>query len=405
MTAPAVPAIDEFVARAVALRPQLLAEADETELRGGYSPAMHEAFTDAGFYRLLQPRRYGGYELGLDDFFRVVIEIGRGDPATGWALCLAAGHAFQIGAFFGEQAQAEIFGDDGHAVIPSRAVPGGTVTPVEGGWTLNGTWDYCSGSTYSTHALLLALAPDPDGGPAPKRWMVVVPREEYTILDDWGGGRTLGLGGTGSNSIRAQDVFVPAHMAVPYDWKDMVMPPEGTVGYQLHGNPMYVGRSLTFFYGELNATQVGVGRAALDEYEAAARERKTSFPPPMPREDNADYQRWLGEASSRVDTAEFALLGAAARYMEHCRRWAETGEPFTVKQDAALRDVMAQAGKLACSAVDLMFSTGGSTAARTGSRLQRYFRDASMFRTHIGAQYDVISGSTGRVILDQPLTH
>jgi hypothetical protein len=28
-----------------------------------------------------------------------------------------------------------------------------------------------------------------------------------------------------------------------------------------------------------------------------------------------------------------------------------------------------------------------------------------MFRTHIGAQYDVISGSTGRVRLGQPLTH
>jgi 3-hydroxy-9,10-secoandrosta-1,3,5(10)-triene-9,17-dione monooxygenase len=52
-----------------------------------------------------------------------------------------------------------------------------------------------------------------------------------------------------------------------------------------------------------------------------------------------------------------------------------------------------------------MFATGGSTAAKRGSRLQRCFRDAMMFRTHIGAQYDVISGSTGRVLLGQPLTH
>jgi 3-hydroxy-9,10-secoandrosta-1,3,5(10)-triene-9,17-dione monooxygenase len=391
----------ELVARAAALRERLYEESDAAEQRGGYSPEMHEAFVAAGFYRMLQPRMFGGLEMSLADYFRVIIEIGRGDPQTGWALCLAAGHAFQIGAFFGEQAQAEVFGGDDDVVIPSRAVPGGTATPVDGGWEVEGTWDYCSGATYATHALLLALTPD---GPAP-RHMVIVPRADFEILDDWGGGQTLGLGGTGSNSIRVQRRFVPAHLAVPYDWKDFVMPEGGTPGYRLHGNPQYVGRALTFFYGELNCTQVGAARCALDAYTTMAQERKTSFPPPMPRSESADYQRWLGEAASLTDTAEIALLGAAERYTAACHRWAERGEPFTVADDAALRDVCAQAGKLAWSAVDLMFATGGSTAARRGSRLQRTFRDAMMFRTHIGAQYDVISGSTGRVRLGQPLTH
>jgi 3-hydroxy-9,10-secoandrosta-1,3,5(10)-triene-9,17-dione monooxygenase len=124
----------------------------------------------------------------------------------------------------------------------------------------------------------------------------------------------------------------------------------------------------------------------------------------MPRSDSVDYQRWLGEAASLTETAEIALLGAAERYTAACHRWAEHGEPFTVEHDAKLRDVMSQAGKLAWNAVDLMFATGGSTAAKR-SRLQRCFRDAMMFRTHIGAQYDVISASTGRVLLGQPLTH
>jgi 3-hydroxy-9,10-secoandrosta-1,3,5(10)-triene-9,17-dione monooxygenase len=156
---------DELVARAAGLRERLYAEAEAAEERGGYSPGMHQAFVDAGFYRMLQPRMFGGYEMSLADFFRVVIEIGRGDPQTGWALCLAAGHAFQIGAFFGEQAQTEVFGIEGDVVIPSRAVPGGTATAVDGGGEVNGTWDYCSGATYSTHALLLALTPQADGPP------------------------------------------------------------------------------------------------------------------------------------------------------------------------------------------------------------------------------------------------
>jgi 3-hydroxy-9,10-secoandrosta-1,3,5(10)-triene-9,17-dione monooxygenase len=392
---------EELVARAAALREQLYAEADAAEERGGYSPEMHQAFVDAGFYRMVKPRMFGGLEMDLADFFRVIIEIGRGDPQTGWALCLAAGHAFQIGAFFGEQAQAEVFGIEGDVVIPSRAVPGGTAKRVDGGWLVDGTWDYCSGATYATHALLLAVTGEGPTG----RHMVILPRSDFEILDDWGGGRTLGLGGTGSNSIRVKERFVPEHLAVPYDWKDYVMPEGGTLGYKLHGNPQYVGRSLTFFYGELNCTQVGTARCALDVYTEAALERKTSFPPPMPRSESPDYQRWLGEASSLTETAEIALLGAAERYTAACQRWAEHGEPFTVAHDGALRDVCSQAGKLAWQAVDLMFATGGSTAARRGSRLQRCFRDAMMFRTHIGAQYDVISGSTGRVRLGQPLTH
>jgi 3-hydroxy-9,10-secoandrosta-1,3,5(10)-triene-9,17-dione monooxygenase len=396
---------EEMVERAAAMREALREEAPAAETRGGYSEQMHRTFTEAGFYRILQPRRFGGYEFGFDTFLRVVIEISRGDPATGWALCLAAGHGFQIASFFSEPAQAELFGPDGHFVAPNRGIPRGTATPVEGGWKVTARWDYASGVTHATHMMGVTMAEDPAGNGRPAPIMVVLPREDITVLDDWGGDATIGLAATGSNTVQADDVFVPAHLALPYDWKDFDIPPEGTPGYRLHGNPMYLGRALTFFYGELNATQVGAGRAALDEYAELMHTKATSFPPPMARSESPDFQRWYGEASSLVDTAELALIAAAQRYLEKGRRWAEHGEPFTPRDDARLRDVMAQAGKLAWQAVDLMFTTAGTSAARRGSRLQRYFRDTAMFRTHIAAQYDVVAGSTGRVLLGQPLTH
>jgi 3-hydroxy-9,10-secoandrosta-1,3,5(10)-triene-9,17-dione monooxygenase len=54
--------VQELLARAEAMRPQLLAQQAETEERTYYSKEMHAAFRDAGFYRTLQPRRFGGYE-------------------------------------------------------------------------------------------------------------------------------------------------------------------------------------------------------------------------------------------------------------------------------------------------------------------------------------------------------
>ena len=204
---------------------------------------------------MLQPRRYGGYELALDDFFRVVIEVSRADPATGWAMCLASAHVFQFAAFFGATAQDEMFPEDGHVVIPSRNIPrGGSVTPVEGGWVLDGTWDYASGCTYATHMMGVAL--DPDG----QKKIFIVPAEHIRVLDDWGGGRTLGLGGSGSNSVVIDKAFVPTYRLQPYVWKDYEIPPEGTPGYQIHGNPMYLARTLTLFWGELAAIMVGAAR-------------------------------------------------------------------------------------------------------------------------------------------------
>ena len=144
-------------------------------------PELHEEFVAAGFHRILQPRRFGGYEFGLDTFYRVIIEISSADAGIGWNLCLGSAHALQVGAFFPEQAQAELFGPDGHFVGPSRAIPRGKATPAPGGYRVSGRWDYCSGATYSTHVIALALVAGSD-----ERIMVAIPRSDYEILDDWG---------------------------------------------------------------------------------------------------------------------------------------------------------------------------------------------------------------------------
>ena len=221
---------EAMIARAVAMRDELVAEAPAGEERGGYSQRLHERFTEAGFYRVLQPRRYGGYEFGLDTFFRLITELAHGDPATGWAVCLASDHIFHIASFFSERAQEELFAPDGHFCSPHRAAPTGTAERVRGGYRVSGTWDYCSGITHATHFIATAMGPAPgtDGPPVPLA--CVLPRGDYTVLDDWGGGATLGLQGTGSNSVRVDDAFVPEHLAEHYDWKGFTMPPGGTPG-------------------------------------------------------------------------------------------------------------------------------------------------------------------------------
>ena len=57
----------------------------------------------------------------------------------------------------------------------------------------------------------------------------------------------------------------------------------GTPGVRIHGNPMYAGRTLAFFEGELAAIMIGAAKGALDEYEEILRTRKTQRPPIVTR--------------------------------------------------------------------------------------------------------------------------
>ncbi|MER6560593.1 acyl-CoA dehydrogenase family protein [Streptomyces sp. NPDC001027] len=392
---------DHLLGVAAGLRPALRAAQEEHEVLGGYSEAVHKQFLDAGFYRMLQPKRYGGLELPLEDFLRVTVEISRGDPGVGWSFVLGAGHAWHIASFWPEQAQEELFTND--FVAPGRTIPRGRAERTKDGYRLTGTWDYCSGSKWSSHAILVAPTFTEENIPLGLR-AFVVPRGDYEILDDWGGDLVLGMRASSSNSIRVEDMLVPEHLSVIYDFKDHVLGEEGTVGYQLHRNPVYLGRTIAFFNCELVATQIGAAWAAHDVFDELMTARPTSFPPVMPRTESAEFHRWYGKMLGQIDAAETLLLAAMRQYTELGRRWERTRQEFTPEEDARLRGVLLQGAQLANQAVDLAFSTAGSSSARLGSPMAKYYRDVAMFKTHIAAQWDVTYGSVSRYHFGQPLT-
>jgi len=234
------PTSEDLIGRARALKERLRELQPQHAQLGTYSEEIHDAFTQARLYDILRPKKYGGLELGLETFFRVVAEIAAADPAVGWSFELGASHPYQFSSYFGERAQ-----DEAYAAYPfvaaSRAFPmTSRVERVEGGYRLSGRWDYNSGCTYSSHFMPVAPIPREDGS-APLH-MFILPRSDYTILDDWGEGRTIGLHASSSNSITIEDAFVPDHNVVPFDFRDYEWGETGTPGYRLHGNPLYLGR-------------------------------------------------------------------------------------------------------------------------------------------------------------------
>jgi len=378
------PSAATLIARAAALRPLLVEQQAETEARTYYSESTHQAFLDAGFYRMFVPRRFGGYEVDLPTFYQVIMEIARGCPSTAWCLCLGSGHSLQVGAWFGERAQAELFGDGDFRCVAVGA-PAGSARPTADGWELSGTWSYGSGAPYATHLMGHTFADDGTANGASRRSLLfIAPRSEWRMLDDWGD--TLGLRGSGSQSIEIDRGRIPDDFVLEGISMVDVDVSGGTPGSRLHGNPLYGGRTTSFFQGELSAIMIGAVRGAIDAYQELLMTRATPLPPIVPRRSDPEYQRWLGSALARVETAEAALVRMAQRYMELCRRNVEGAEPFSRKDDLLLGAVGREAMTLAWDVMHgIVFRTAGTSAARSGHRIERVFRDMAMGWGHLAS--------------------
>jgi 3-hydroxy-9,10-secoandrosta-1,3,5(10)-triene-9,17-dione monooxygenase len=368
----------QVLARAEAMVPELVGRQAEVEQRGFYAEDIHERFARNGFYRILVPRRYGGYGFGIETFFRLSMTLVRGCPSTGWMYSLGAAHALLAATLFEERAQAELF-SEGDFICPSTSVPTGTAVPAAGGgWIVDGTWSYCSGAPYATHFMGHAMVAAADGRP-PAPLLFVAPRSQWRRLDDWG--RQLGLRGSGSHSITVEKAHVPAHWGLPDTSAAQLDVTAGTPGRLLHG-PGYGGGLLAFINFVNASMAVGMAQSALDVYKDLLRTRSTLVPPIVRRCENPDYQLWYGDAVGMIGAAEAALLNAM-------QQWHDTtaAGPAAVTRESDLRlsAICRHVAKLCWEAVEgYIMPTAGSSSVRHGERLERVWRDMSMLRSHAG---------------------
>ena len=389
---------EDLVAKAAELRPVLLEEQAATEARAYYSETTHRAFEEAGFYRMLVPRRYGGLEVDLPTYYRVVVEISRGCPSSGWMLALGSAHALQAGSYWPAQAQDELFGGKRFIACASFGFEDALATPVDGGYRVSGTWHFCSGAPYATHHMGLAPV---SGGDEPL--VVVVPRESFRMLDNWGD--LIGLKGSGSHSVTAEDAFVAAHHAITLtQW--LAIGVSTTPGYELHGNPLYGGSFMAVALGELNSVQVGNAQGAIDEYERLMRRptRRVAGTPGEERAHDPNYQRVLGLALSYTDAAESILIHCGELFHEYAREAMEGGRTFDAERTFRIYGQLMTAHKLCWEAGDMVFRAGSTSGARDGARLQRYWRDLCAFRTNGVHQHDFQASAIAEAHLGFPVS-
>lgn len=365
---------------------------DEHNELGTYGPDIHAAFSAGGFYRLLQPRKYGGYEASLAEFYRIMMLISEAHPSLGWNLTLASSHAYLIASHWPESVQEELFTGSEQFIAAHKAYPAGNCRKVAGGYILDGIFSYCSGVTYASHVILNAICPFPDG--SEQSLNLIVPRADYTILDNWGRKQTLGMWASGSNSIQLDSVFVPDRMVAPFPgfYADQDVS-TGTPGTSLHNNPMYLGYLMASYHANLLAPIIGAARAAIAEYHRI--NRTLSADPTV-------FPRVLGQSALLSNSAESLLFKVLESQERRCQAWENQPAPVSVIENLSFWGQLQHAGSLACECIELLFRNAGSSASYHGSRLLEYFNDAQMYRGHIGSQKEHMALYVGRAMLGQP---
>ncbi|WP_150644745.1 acyl-CoA dehydrogenase family protein [Pseudomonas fluorescens] len=372
----------ELLQRARDLIPMLLKKADSVEKNRMVSRETIAAFVEAGFFKILQPARFGGWEMNPAVFYKVLMELGRGCGSSAWNMMILGIHQWEFGSM-DPQAGEDVWGKDNAQIVASSYPPFGTLTEVEGGYVLNGTWKTSSGCDHSHWAFIGAMRKDAEGKMI-DRMAMLVPRADYEIVDDW---HVFGLAGTGSKSLVIKNAFVPTHRG------------HSLIDYQQSDRgEMYLYPFNQVFFGAVSALLVGVAQGGIDAYIEQMKVR-TDTTGGFPAALSPYVKDRLGNAVVRVRSARARLL----------QMMAETTELVAQRQLVPTHDRVhymldiARVGRDCEEAVMLLFKATSARGIYLDNALQRILRDVIAGANHITQNADDTAGLLGGYLLGQPL--
>jgi 3-hydroxy-9,10-secoandrosta-1,3,5(10)-triene-9,17-dione monooxygenase len=352
------------------LLPVLHDRAQETEDRRQVSAETVKSLAETGFFKLLQPARFGGFEADPLTFLGCVRDIAGACGSTGWVASVIGVHNWQL-ALFPDQAQQDVWGEDPGTLMSSSYAPTGKIQQVEGGYQVSGRWSFSSGCDHATWVLLGGIVPPgEDGAPADFRTFLI-PAADYTIEDVW---QTIGLRGTGSNDIVVPGAFVPAYRSLSFgDTARCVCP-----GQELNTAPLYRIPYGSIFPYSITTPIIGMATGAYDAHVSYMRERvRAAYAGVRAAEDPYSQVR-VARAGADVDAAWNALAADLTELMTLAR----AGEKLPMRLRLRIRRDQVRGTELAIQAVDRLFENSGGRAIYTSHPIQRYWRDAHAGRVH-----------------------
>lgn len=373
---------DEILRRVRDLAPRLRERAAKSDELRHVDPENMRQVIDAGLFRITAPRRTDGYELSLRTHVAAVTGISEACPSSGWVLMVMNAHHWCIGCF-PEAGQDDVFGEGRDGLVAGTLSWQGFARPVDGGYRVDGRWQFCSGVDHSDWIMLGCAEPDS----YTPLVHVVVPRDALEIDDTW---HVMGLQGTGSKDVVAHDVFVPAKHAVGtrelFNGSSAEAAKHPTNLYRLSAEAML---SMS-----VSSAVLGNAKLALAEFEERTRKRKVILTGASKAE-HAPTQIRAAEAAGEIHCAHLLQQNV----LDEFDRLMASGERFDIPHRTRAKFQAAYAAELCRRAVGRLFSGAGAHAVYAPSLIQRAFRNVNVGAQHASIEFDSAAEQWGRIRL------
>lgn len=366
------------------LEPLMLRHADAAEKSRKMAPEVMDALVDAGLLRMWIPTAYGGMELAPNAALGVMEELARINPATGWVVSNSV-FISMLYQFLPDAVVEELLSAP-RSVSCGSFVPPGTATASGDGYVVHGNWSFASAAEYASSLASLTVLSDEHGpvlgeGGAPTTVLTFLDPSDVTFLDTW---HTLGLRATGSLNYTAQDLHVPRdHSFVLGPWEMK----EGPFAAPLYRMGLIIDAVRIAQVG------VGIGQGALDEFVELATAKTPAYTATLTA-DRATVQERVARAQALIQAGRDTLRATVADAWEAVQDGPRITGPTCVPMGLAASFAL----EAAVQAVDLLYQSGGTTAFRDESPLQRRFRDLETLRQNAIASWSRYE-SLGKLIL------
>jgi alkylation response protein AidB-like acyl-CoA dehydrogenase len=374
----------ELIEAIRAVAPEIREQSVEAERQGHVPRETLRLLDKTEVFRAAVPERFGGLGLSLAQQAGAVEEIARACPSTGWNMTVWLTGALTAG-LYPDEVQEEVFAT-GSVRVSLGFAPTGVLTPADGGYVLNGRWAYNSGCQEADWDCLASVLHREDG--TEEEFFALVPLDELTVVDDWD--VTAGRG-TGSATVVAKNVFVPARRVASYEGVTA-----GDTGERW--NARVPGRGygvVSFIMCLYTSMAVGIGRGALELFLGRVKGRGITYTSWDEQSAHPLRQQQVATAANRIE----AGAALAEEVYALLQRHADAGRQPSDEEKALVRGRTAFAATLAKEAVEVLQEGSSASVLRRDVPFQRYHRDILGFSLHALAQIHVNLEVQGRVLL------
>ena len=372
----------DLVKQAESLAPLFRETAREAEIARQPLDHVIEAIRETDLFSLMVPERHGGQEADIDTFFDAVLTLCRADASMGWITGFYIEHNLWL-FNFAEEVCAKVLNGDNHVLAPAAInIGGGTATKVDGGYVLNGQWQWGTGIVHSTWVLAGGLVVGESSQPLPT--MFLMPTSEVEPIDTW---HVAGMCATGSWDFKIDGVFVPDDHALPFQ---QIL--DATTGIaDRFSAPLYSTPLMPVLGFAAGLPILGAAQMALAEFSDQMREKiernELRSGTPLP-----DVSGALGGAALKIETAELVLRDVMADVMAKRNHSSPKERNYWLSR-------MAFAVYTCKEAVLEISEETGASGGLLSNPIQKAVRDISIAANHIVFAKAARYGEVGRALL------